>query len=157
MFSNHITILSATGTALVFVGVFLYNKARQIQRKSLQAMAAEQSHKPLLKNHNYQAAKWGWRREKKKTYGGIGKTAWVHICWSEMTKRVPFLLLHNFQFSGETLARCKAFMKYPVTALTKGQCLFDQADFSPVELYIDFLFPIDLIHPDHLFLSTVGQ
>ncbi|CAG01746.1 unnamed protein product, partial [Tetraodon nigroviridis] len=40
VFSNHITILSATGTALVFVGVFLYNKARQIQRKSLQAAAA---------------------------------------------------------------------------------------------------------------------
>lgn len=56
VFSNHITILSAAGTALVFVGVFLYNKARQIQRKSLQAMAAEQSHKSLLKDHNYQAA-----------------------------------------------------------------------------------------------------
>ena len=55
VFSNHITILSATGTALVFVGVFLYNKARQIQRKSLQAAAAEQSHKALLRNHSYQA------------------------------------------------------------------------------------------------------
>lgn len=56
VFSNHITILSATGTALVFVGVFLYNKARQSQRKLLQAMAAEQSHKSLLKDHSFQAA-----------------------------------------------------------------------------------------------------
>ncbi|XP_056897135.1 solute carrier family 35 member E2A-like isoform X1 [Takifugu flavidus] len=56
VFSNHITILSATGTALVFVGVFLYNKARQLQRKTLQTMAAEQSHKPLLKDQNFQAA-----------------------------------------------------------------------------------------------------
>lgn len=56
VFSNHITILSATGTALVFVGVFLYNKARQIQRKALQTMAAEQSHKPLLKDQNFQPA-----------------------------------------------------------------------------------------------------
>lgn len=45
VFSNHITILSAAGTVLVFVGVFLYNKARQIQRETLQAMAAEQNHK----------------------------------------------------------------------------------------------------------------
>lgn len=71
VFSNHITILSAAGTALVFVGVFLYNKARQIQRKSLQAMAAEQSHKSLLKDHNYQAAQWDWKKkkEKEKTIG----------------------------------------------------------------------------------------
>ncbi|XP_041860566.1 solute carrier family 35 member E2A-like [Melanotaenia boesemani] len=47
VFSNQITVLSATGTLLVFVGVFLYNKARQIQRQTLQAMAAEQNHKPL--------------------------------------------------------------------------------------------------------------
>lgn len=66
VFSNHITILSATGTALVFVGVFLYNKARQIQRKTLQTEAAEQSHKPLLKDQNFQAAQWGQRMEKKK-------------------------------------------------------------------------------------------
>lgn len=79
VFSNQITILSATGTALVFVGVFLYNKARQIQRKSLQALAAEQSQKSLLKDHNFQAAQWGWRKERKKQYGGIDKTVWVHI------------------------------------------------------------------------------
>ncbi|KAJ4934535.1 hypothetical protein JOQ06_007328 [Pogonophryne albipinna] len=35
VFSNHITILSAAGTGLVFLGVFLYNKARQIQRTTL--------------------------------------------------------------------------------------------------------------------------
>nr|XP_046252840.1 solute carrier family 35 member E2A-like [Scatophagus argus] len=56
VFSNQITILSATGTALVFVGVFLYNKARQIQRETLQAMAAEQNHKPLLQEHDIQSA-----------------------------------------------------------------------------------------------------
>ncbi|TMS16025.1 solute carrier family 35 member E2A [Larimichthys crocea] len=48
VFSNQVTILSAIGTVLVFIGVFLYNKARQIQRATLQAMAAEQNHKPLL-------------------------------------------------------------------------------------------------------------
>lgn len=55
VFSNHITILSATGTILVFIGVFLYNKARQIQRQTLQAVAAEQNHKPLLQDQNFQA------------------------------------------------------------------------------------------------------
>ncbi|XP_023263619.1 solute carrier family 35 member E2B [Seriola lalandi dorsalis] len=55
VFSNQITILSATGTALVFVGVFLYNKARQIQRKTLQAMAAEHNHKSLLQDQDFQA------------------------------------------------------------------------------------------------------
>lgn len=65
MFSNHITILSATGTTLVFVGVILYNKARQNQRKALQAVAAEQSHKSLLKDQNFQATKWGWRLKEK--------------------------------------------------------------------------------------------
>lgn len=54
VFSNQITILSATGTVLVFIGVFLYNKARQIQRKTLQAMAAEQNHKPLLQDQDFQ-------------------------------------------------------------------------------------------------------
>lgn len=47
VFSNQITILSATGTALVFGGVFLYNKARHIQAETLQAMASEQTRKPL--------------------------------------------------------------------------------------------------------------
>lgn len=54
VFSNHITILSAIGTVLVFIGVFLYNKARQVQRKTLQAMAAEQNHKPLLQDQDFQ-------------------------------------------------------------------------------------------------------
>uniref|UniRef100_A0A8C8FD93 Sugar phosphate transporter domain-containing protein n=1 Tax=Oncorhynchus tshawytscha TaxID=74940 RepID=A0A8C8FD93_ONCTS len=38
VFSNHITVLSAAGTALVFVGVLLYNKAKQFQRDTLQAL-----------------------------------------------------------------------------------------------------------------------
>lgn len=56
VFSNQITVLSATGTVLVFIGVFLYNKSRQIQRQTLQATAAEQNHKPLLQDQNFQAS-----------------------------------------------------------------------------------------------------
>lgn len=56
IFSNEITILSAFGTVLVFIGVFLYNKARQMQRKSLQAMAAEQNHKALLQDQDLQSS-----------------------------------------------------------------------------------------------------
>lgn len=55
VFSNQITILSATGTFLVFIGVLLYNKARQIQRETLQALAAEQNHKPLLQEQDVQS------------------------------------------------------------------------------------------------------
>ncbi|MEQ2255310.1 hypothetical protein ILYODFUR_012606 [Ilyodon furcidens] len=54
VFSNHITLLGATGTVVVFIGVFLYNKARQIQRVSLQAMAAVQNNKPLLQDQDFQ-------------------------------------------------------------------------------------------------------
>uniref|UniRef100_A0A668US79 Sugar phosphate transporter domain-containing protein n=1 Tax=Oreochromis aureus TaxID=47969 RepID=A0A668US79_OREAU len=53
VFSNQVTILGATGTVLVFIGVFLYNKARQFQRATLQAMAAEQNHKPLLHDQDF--------------------------------------------------------------------------------------------------------
>ncbi|XP_037540265.1 solute carrier family 35 member E2A [Nematolebias whitei] len=56
VFSNQMTILSATGTVVVFIGVFLYNKARQIQRKTLQAMAADQNHKLLLQDQDIQAS-----------------------------------------------------------------------------------------------------
>ncbi|XP_026224451.1 solute carrier family 35 member E2A [Anabas testudineus] len=56
VFSNQITILSATGTVFVFIGVFLYNKARQIQRETLKAMAAEQNHKLLLQSQDFQAS-----------------------------------------------------------------------------------------------------
>ncbi|XP_069550151.1 solute carrier family 35 member E2A-like [Brachyistius frenatus] len=56
VFSNQITILSAAGTGLVFVGVFLYNKARQIQREALQAVAAEQNHKALLQDQDFRAS-----------------------------------------------------------------------------------------------------
>lgn len=48
VFSNQIHFLSAIGTFLVFIGVFLYNKARQHQRASFHAAAAEQDRKPLL-------------------------------------------------------------------------------------------------------------
>lgn len=60
VFSNQITILSAAGTVLVFIGVFLYNKARQIQRETLQAMAAELVHKPLLQEQDFQATQSHW-------------------------------------------------------------------------------------------------
>uniref|UniRef100_A0A673WQW4 Solute carrier family 35 member E2B n=1 Tax=Salmo trutta TaxID=8032 RepID=A0A673WQW4_SALTR len=55
LFSNHITVLSAAGTALVFVGVLLYNKAKQFQRHTLNALAHAQAqghnYKPLLQDH----------------------------------------------------------------------------------------------------------
>ncbi|CAB1329780.1 unnamed protein product [Coregonus sp. 'balchen'] len=60
VFSNHITVLSAAGTALVFVGVLLYNKAKQFQRDTLQAMAhaqaQDQHNKPLLQDHELKAS-----------------------------------------------------------------------------------------------------
>uniref|UniRef100_A0A8C7H2F1 Solute carrier family 35 member E2B n=1 Tax=Oncorhynchus kisutch TaxID=8019 RepID=A0A8C7H2F1_ONCKI len=46
LFSNHITVLSAAGTALVFVGVLLYNKAKQFQRHTLKALAHAQAQGP---------------------------------------------------------------------------------------------------------------
>ncbi|XP_028308448.1 solute carrier family 35 member E2A isoform X3 [Gouania willdenowi] len=56
VFNNHITVLSATGTFLVLIGVLLYNKARQIQRKTLQTMAAEQNHRLSLQEEDLQAS-----------------------------------------------------------------------------------------------------
>ncbi|XP_056130288.1 solute carrier family 35 member E2A-like isoform X2 [Lampris incognitus] len=57
VFSNHVTLISAVGTVLVFLGVFLYNKARQLQRQTLQATAAEEDHKPQLHcNQDFQAS-----------------------------------------------------------------------------------------------------
>lgn len=56
VFSNQISILNATGTVLVFIGVFFYNKARQIQRKSLQAMAADLNHKQGFQEQDFQAS-----------------------------------------------------------------------------------------------------
>ncbi|XP_051758436.1 solute carrier family 35 member E2A [Ctenopharyngodon idella] len=50
VFSNPITVVSAVGTVLVFVGVLLYNKAKQMQRDTLvqhalnQSAEAEQKH-----------------------------------------------------------------------------------------------------------------
>lgn len=62
VFSNQITILSAAGTVLVFIGVFLYNKARHIQRQTLQTMAAESAHKPLRQEQNFHPAQSHWGR-----------------------------------------------------------------------------------------------
>lgn len=56
VFSNQITVLSAIGTVLVFFGVLLYNKAKQIQRESLYSLAAEQAQKPLLLDHDIKAS-----------------------------------------------------------------------------------------------------
>ncbi|KAJ8386861.1 hypothetical protein AAFF_G00165620 [Aldrovandia affinis] len=39
VFSNQITVLSAVGTVLVIIGVMLYNKAKQAQRRALHALA----------------------------------------------------------------------------------------------------------------------
>ncbi|XP_056278592.1 solute carrier family 35 member E2A-like [Pseudoliparis swirei] len=50
VFSNQVSIFSAIGTLLVLLGVFLYNKARQMQRAAQQAEAAERSHTPLLQD-----------------------------------------------------------------------------------------------------------
>ncbi|XP_034732476.1 solute carrier family 35 member E2A-like [Etheostoma cragini] len=55
VFNNQITIVSALGTVLVFIGVFLYNKARQFQRETFQAVASEQNPKPLLQDQNFRA------------------------------------------------------------------------------------------------------
>uniref|UniRef100_G1QGX8 Solute carrier family 35 member E2B n=1 Tax=Nomascus leucogenys TaxID=61853 RepID=G1QGX8_NOMLE len=46
VFGNKITSLSAVGTALVTVGVLLYNKARQHQQEALQSLAAATSRAP---------------------------------------------------------------------------------------------------------------
>ncbi|XP_062889496.1 solute carrier family 35 member E2B [Mobula hypostoma] len=52
IFSNKITAYSAFGTALVIVGVFLYNRARQYQQQQIQALAScnsnGQEDQPLL-------------------------------------------------------------------------------------------------------------
>ncbi|GAA6108310.1 solute carrier family 35 member E2A-like [Tachysurus ichikawai] len=57
VFSNPITLLSASGTFMVFVGVLLYNKAKQVQRKTLQALVQSDSdHRPLLQESNLKVA-----------------------------------------------------------------------------------------------------
>ena len=40
VFGNKITSLSAVGTALVTIGVLLYNKAKQHQQETIQSLAA---------------------------------------------------------------------------------------------------------------------
>lgn len=58
VFSNPITLLSAVGTVMVFVGVMLYNKAKQLQRNTLHALAqsADSDHRPLPQENNMKAA-----------------------------------------------------------------------------------------------------
>uniref|UniRef100_A0AAR2L2X5 Sugar phosphate transporter domain-containing protein n=1 Tax=Pygocentrus nattereri TaxID=42514 RepID=A0AAR2L2X5_PYGNA len=58
VFSNPITALSAVGTVLVVVGVMLYNKAKQIQRSTLQALAqlADLDQRPLHQESNLKTA-----------------------------------------------------------------------------------------------------
>ncbi|XP_067268526.1 solute carrier family 35 member E2A-like [Pseudorasbora parva] len=50
VFSNPITAVSAVGTVLVFVGVLLYNKAKQMQRNTLIQHALDQSAEPEQKH-----------------------------------------------------------------------------------------------------------
>ncbi|KAI5101527.1 solute carrier family 35 member E2B [Silurus meridionalis] len=58
VFSNPITLLSAAGTIMVFLGVMLYNKAKQVQRSTLQTLAqsSDSDHRPLLQESNMKAA-----------------------------------------------------------------------------------------------------
>ncbi|KAI5621922.1 solute carrier family 35 member E2B, partial [Silurus asotus] len=58
VFSNPITLLSAAGTIMVFLGVMLYNKAKQVQRSTLQTLtqSSDSDHRPLLQESNMKAA-----------------------------------------------------------------------------------------------------
>lgn len=116
VFSNQITILSAAGTVLVFIGVFFYNKARQIQRKTLQDMATEQSHKPLLQDpdQDSRTPKPHWR---------LATRDW-NIAWNEIT--IPRLMLDDWicpcpssctQSSDKELATFSSSMKNRVSCL----------------------------------------
>ncbi|XP_055023485.1 solute carrier family 35 member E2A [Misgurnus anguillicaudatus] len=54
VFSNPITVVSAVGTVMVFVGVLLYNKAKQTQRDTLMQNAliqSESEQKPLIQDN----------------------------------------------------------------------------------------------------------
>uniref|UniRef100_A0A671QVP3 Solute carrier family 35 member E2-like n=1 Tax=Sinocyclocheilus anshuiensis TaxID=1608454 RepID=A0A671QVP3_9TELE len=61
VFSNPITLVSAVGTLMVFLGVLLYNKAKQMQRDTLVQHALEQSaesqQKPTLQDGDGTPAK----------------------------------------------------------------------------------------------------
>lgn len=60
VFSNPITVVSAVGTVMVFVGVLLYNKAKQMQRDILVQHALVQSEseqKPLIQDCEATCAK----------------------------------------------------------------------------------------------------
>ncbi|XP_051508711.1 solute carrier family 35 member E2A-like isoform X2 [Myxocyprinus asiaticus] len=49
VFSNSITVVSTVGTVMVFAGVLLYNKAKQMQRDAL-IQSAESEQKPLTQD-----------------------------------------------------------------------------------------------------------
>lgn len=102
VFSNHVTILSATGTVLVFIGVVFYNKARQSQRKTLQAMAAELTHKPPLQDKNTEAAQSHW---------GLKCCLKRLVSCGCQGSRTEYLLDLAYYFY--------------VLKFSKGQCLFD--------------------------------
>ncbi|KAK2899105.1 hypothetical protein Q8A67_010523 [Cirrhinus molitorella] len=61
VFSNPITLVSAGGTVMVFVGVLLYNKARQMQRETLIQHALDQSaeseQKPIIQDGDLKSAR----------------------------------------------------------------------------------------------------
>uniref|UniRef100_UPI000175FCC8 solute carrier family 35 member E2B n=1 Tax=Danio rerio TaxID=7955 RepID=UPI000175FCC8 len=61
VFSNPITVVSAIGTLMVFVGVLLYNKAKQFQRDALIQHALDQSteaeQKPMIQNGDVTSTK----------------------------------------------------------------------------------------------------
>ncbi|XP_073675457.1 solute carrier family 35 member E2A-like [Garra rufa] len=61
VFSNPITLVSAAGTVMVFVGVLLYNKAKQMQRDTLFQHALDQSaeseQKPIMQDGDLKSTK----------------------------------------------------------------------------------------------------
>uniref|UniRef100_A0A8C4ZVK1 Sugar phosphate transporter domain-containing protein n=1 Tax=Gadus morhua TaxID=8049 RepID=A0A8C4ZVK1_GADMO len=57
VFSNHITLLGAAGSVLVLLGVLLYNRARQAQRRALRAMASRQQDPQYHYDHSHRPSR----------------------------------------------------------------------------------------------------
>ncbi|XP_056452808.1 solute carrier family 35 member E2A-like [Gadus chalcogrammus] len=57
VFSNHITLLGAAGSVLVLLGVLLYNRARQAQRRALRAMAGRQQDPQYHYDHSHRPSR----------------------------------------------------------------------------------------------------
>ncbi|XP_059908734.1 solute carrier family 35 member E2A-like [Gadus macrocephalus] len=57
VFSNHMTLLGAAGSVLVLLGVLLYNRARQAQRRALRAMAGRQQDPQYHYDHSHRPAR----------------------------------------------------------------------------------------------------